>query len=177
MKFEDFFPDSLDYPSDAIMDNEFMLVPGYLYCYIANTFLNGLINYVKPLKAFIIDRYSIDNDDRKVVLNLRINNEWGDYDFPNKESALAFLDSNHDYEIYHTNLNMFRDDVLFLGETEKYYWHFWFDCDSSDCSVGRFEKTADQETVIALFTRYCVEHSENKIHEFKLDWIKGWISW
>lgn len=29
-----------------------------LYCYISNTFLNGFINYVKVVKAVMVERYT-----------------------------------------------------------------------------------------------------------------------
>jgi len=41
---------------------------------------------------------------------------------------------------YHSNLGKFGDDVVFVGESDKYWWVLHLDCDVSDCCIGRTPK-------------------------------------
>jgi hypothetical protein len=179
MKFNEiYFSDSTEYPE--IGDLNDIMQEGILYCYISHTFLNGFINYVEPLQVYIIDRYHIDsqepveNENREIVLHVTKERGWETKIVTTKQDAFDIL--NSDYKVYHTKLGMFDDDVLFLGKTERYYWFFWFDCDVSDCCIGRFQTDESEEEIIKAFTEYCLDKTEDKIYEFKKDWIKGWVS-
>jgi len=56
----DYFEDQIEYPRDVVSNP---LPYGEVWTYISSTFLNGFINYVKPIKIFLIDRYTPDNED------------------------------------------------------------------------------------------------------------------
>lgn len=178
-----YFQESCEYPSDLIMDSESMLKEGVLYCYISSTFLNGFINYITPVKAFIIDRYRNDDQlldtekkENPIIINMHYGNfgKWENLAMFTKQEVIDKL--NNGYKIYHTKIGMFDDDVLLLAKTKNYYWYFWFDCDVSDCCIGRFKTTDAEEEIISSFTKYCNQVTEYKLYEFKLDWLQGWLS-
>lgn len=50
----DYFIDVVDYPTEIVHNP----IPyGTMWNYISSTFLNGVINYVKPISCYVIDRY------------------------------------------------------------------------------------------------------------------------
>ncbi len=101
-----YFDDSVDYPS---ISGE-ILPTGILYCYVSSTFINGFLNYSKPLKAFLMHRY--EENPRT-----------------NKLAAEKFNSSND----HHSNLRTIRDDILLLSKNDAgEYWYFWLDNDVSD---------------------------------------------
>lgn len=53
-----------------------------------------------------------------------------------EEVWLPFVKNRH----YNTDFDILRDDILILGETEDHYYFFWYDCDVSDCAIGRQRK-------------------------------------
>jgi hypothetical protein len=178
-----YFKDFLEYSSDVILDSDLMLEDGVLHQYISSTFLNGFINYVKPMKVYVIDRYRVDsqlsNEEKNqipIVINMCKDNynNWENIAMFTKQEVIDKF--NDGYKIYHTKLSMFDDDVLFLGETDNYYWYFWFDCDVVDCCIGRFKTKDSEDKIISLFTEYCMRVTEDKIYEFKLEWLQGWLS-
>ena len=156
------FGPSIDYPTSSQLLDE--LTCGTMYNYVSSTFLNGLINYVTPLKIYLLERYETFNQDKfdKIIANKQ----------------------------YHTKLDCFRDDVMLLGETDGYYWVFWFDMDCSDCSIGRASKLAyTKEEMLICFEEYVKSHIESNerpkdkdvecitgYHEIPLDFLMGWLS-
>lgn len=120
------------------------------------------INYVKPVKAFVIRRYSDDGEDSELVEKVK---KW------------------HDEQQYHTKLNVFGDDVLLLGRSERGdWWYFWFDCDVSDCSIGKFEDELGAD-VPTEFAAYVEERAKDlarpglpEVHELDVKKICGWVS-
>lgn len=106
----DLFETNEDYPQDVA---ERGVPENTLYSYISSTFLDGVINYVKPIKAVMIERYD-NNDNTEVVAEF------------NKE--------------HHSKLAALPDDVLIAAQTKNDYWFFWYDKDCSDCFIGRFNK-------------------------------------
>jgi hypothetical protein len=178
---EDCLPESKEYPMKELIDSGLRLEHSIMYCYVPSTFLNGIINYVTPVETLILDRYHIDGDEdfKCNPLKLAVHAAgptwvWETKEVLTKKEAFALLDSG--YEMYHTNLRTFDDDVLMLAETEKLWWFFWFDMDSSDCCVGCFDKGQDKDQVISAFERYAKDISDGDVYEFKPAWIKGWIS-
>jgi len=179
---EKYFKDTIDYPDIANCE---ILKDGDYYEYIAHTFLNGFINYVEPLKAFVIDRYNLvgskvyDPMEEEEILTLHVNidESWKDLEFNTKNSLHQYLKKNVErFSFFHTDLRMFQDDVMFLGESDDYYFVFHFDMDVSDCCVGKFKKkNINKEELIIDFQKWCLEESENRIFEFKKEWIKGWV--
>lgn len=162
----DYFNDEIEYPQDVALEP---LPINTLWSYISSTFLNGFINYVKPIKVFVLDRYKDDKTEE--IKNLK----------PQP----------------HTNLHHFGDDVIILAEIEnheggvKMYMLFWFDCDVSDCRIGRFETSDFSTVVIQSLVNWLDEmkkENEGRVfsqdydngvlnyHEVPLTWLSGWLS-
>ena len=134
--FEDYFKTHQEYPNPTELD---ILPVNCQYLYITNTFLNGFINYVTIIKAFLITRYEPFSK--------------------NLKSVLIF----HDESInkVHTNINkFFNDDIVILAVSDfGDFWYFYYDQDTSDCSIGRFKTGDSEEKVIECFTKHCNDMS------------------
>jgi hypothetical protein len=162
----DYFNDEVEYPNDVALNP---LPMNTFWSYISSTFLDGFINYVEPLKIYVLDRYADDKTD--AVLNL------------SKQC--------------HTKLSQFGDDIILLGKIENNedslnkFMLFWFDMDVSDCCIGRFETTDNNETVFEALVNWLEEKkAENKgkvfhesydngvlgFHELPKSFIEGWVS-
>lgn len=149
-----YLPDYVEYPDIA----EELLPHGTMYAYISSTFVNGFLNYSKPVKAFLMHRYEQDPE-------------------VNQEAAKKLGG-------YHTSLSL-GDDVLMLSKSDKSneYWYFWLDNDVSDCCIGRFVTEDSEEEIVKEFTQYVkktqqnlgyVDHDLEPI-ELDVSKIKGWI--
>lgn len=165
-QFLDFFTDQVDYPE---IGQGVILPYGILWAYVSSTFLNGMINYAGYVqRAYVLGRYlkwsDRDDDDPMIVnvqdppysaqwVNKKVDTKGEIFDLVTKEGAT-----------YHSNLHVFRDDVLVLTRhADGVYWFFWFDCDASDCSIGRFVTETPVEQVIGLFDEYVTEISDPNI--------------
>ena len=161
--------DPIEYP-----DNEELLTgpsEGVDYVYVSNTYLNGFINYVDIISGYMIRRYSIGED----------------YDWDKKCKNVDLLADE-----YHTDISDSSkfDDVIILAESEKYYWIFWNDCDSSDCCIGKFNKSKiDKNDIEYEFKEYVLDCVYNCLptsklcHEYEYyikhipgSYFKGWIT-
>jgi hypothetical protein len=134
---------------------------GTLYNYVSSTFLNGIVNYSEPLKAFLMERYTKWD---KVLDNGLT-----------KEQNFASCLKNND-----VNLGSLKDDVVILSRAKNgIYTYFWFDCDVSDCFVGRFETEDPQDAVISLFDKLVNDYEQDEkgtAKEIPVRWLKGdWI--
>jgi hypothetical protein len=175
-KIFDYFENFEEYPTNVV-DNP---IPyGTLYSYISSTFLNGFINYTEPIKCYLIDRYTPD-DEIITVPNIK---------GPKKELKEKVLSGEID--CFHTDLDCFEDDIIILSKIQNNkYRFFWFDMDVSDCSVGKFETTDSQEDVIQSVVNWlddCKSKNKGRIVENNLDngiinytelplsFLKGWI--
>ena len=72
---------------------------------------------------------------------------------------------------------------------ENKYMFFWFDCDVSDCVIGRFFIDDSQEEVIASVEAWleeCIKGKNHEIiesydngivgyHKMPLEYFKGWL--
>lgn len=139
---------------------------GIYYNYVSNTLLNGVINYVKPIKVYLMDRYTEN--------------------LLKRHNAIRRFNTDPEF---HTNLGAFEDDIILLAYEEEsgFYWVFWFDCDSSDCSIGRFTTEDSKEEVVESFTQWVLERQKNFCDyyhsgregmavELNCENIKGWVS-
>lgn len=164
-----------------------MLELGLWHTYISSTFLEGWINYVKPLAARLITRY------RDHTSNFKQSEKFNAGEFG-----------------VHTRLRDLGDDVLLLAYSEinpkkdyidedhpagKTYWLFWFDCDVSDCCIGRFRTDIPEDQLVNEFEVWAEEMSQDYSHTYSgnedceenrggrpslmLDpaKFKGWLSW
>lgn len=162
MDIHDYFDNIIDYPED-IAENT--LPYGTLYQYVSYTFLNGFLNYVKPVSIFVLDRYL---NEESV--------QWSDddkEDFKTKKNIIKQI-LNNEYDSYHTKLDVFRDDIILLTEiSDNKYMYFRFDMDVSDCSIGRFETTDD----IEIINNAIIKSLENITYtKLSTSFLKGWLS-
>ena len=173
----DYFEDSEDYPSEIVHNP---LPYGTVWCYISSTFLNGIINYVTPISCYVIDRYTADDE---VVRE----------GFTKRELINSIVSG----ENHQVNLHCFQDDIIILAKIKTNekddgkYIFFWFDCDVSDCCIGKFETEDSQKDVINSVKNWLDERKEeNKdfsiqpnmdngilnYTELPLSFLKGWLS-
>lgn len=163
----DYFDDEVDYPSDVALNP---LPMNTLYCYISSTFLDGFINYVTPLKVFVLDRYEDDKTEEIKTIK---------------------------YEV-HRKLSCLGDDIIILAKIESEdepainrFMFFWFDMDVSDCQIGRFETTDKPFQVFEALNNWLeLEKEKNSgkrfqemydngilnYHELPLSFLNGWLS-
>ena len=185
-----YFPDSEDYPD--IFGGE-ILPEGNLWCYVSSSFLNGLVNYVTPVKSYVINRYRDWNDERDgdiLELHCCPEDEWIHKEFKTKEEIYQFVLKNPK-TVVHTKIDIFDDDVLLLGRVKSdpnKYVFFWFDRDVSDCCIGMFKTQDSEAEVVEEFRKYVMEQSAvmqqiylNKIDgcsasELPVEFFNGWIS-
>lgn len=162
MKFLDRMPNDREYADPTDPSQVDISSSGWCVNYISSTFLNGWVNYVDPVKAFVIHRY--EDDVRELA---------------------ARVDRWHQEAPFHTKLDIFKDDVLLLCRAKNgEWWYFWFDCDVSDCCIGKFtdEPGAD---IVKEFEEYVEERAEDlkTYHggppawmELDVKKIRGWVS-
>lgn len=162
-----YFTETIEYPTVADIAR-FGLSHGTLFEYVSSTFLEGWVNYFDVCKAFMIERYHQEDDDDEPF-------DQAEFD--------ATVGANKPDRCVHPRLSDLGDDVLILsrtkpnGDAPSSYMFFWFDCDTSDCCIGRFETNDSHEEVLAEFTRY-VEGTADKVHEIPVEYLKGgWVSW
>lgn len=161
--FNDCFTDKDQYRDPTTVN---VTEPGWLIDYISSTFLNGWINYVTPVKAFVVSRYAED---------------FG--------AVKAKLASWEESKPYHTKLCELGDDVALLGQDKRgRYWYFYFDNDTSDCSIGVLDieaggLTGDQ--IVKAFDEHVQGIADRcerayggtgEALEIPLSCIKGWVS-
>lgn len=177
----DYFDDTIDYPKEVIHNP----IPyGTVWNYIASTYLNGIVNYAKPLKLFVVDRYTARTA------------KIGGSNVTKQKLMDSFITGNIHRGDW--RLSAFEDDIILLGKVETdtlddvgRYVFFYFDRDVSDCSVGKFETSDSEEEVMqSLYTWLdsCVEAKkyvtisgdmDNGIinyTELPLSFLVGWIS-
>ncbi len=162
MRFTDRMPESREYADPTDPTQVDISSSGWSIDYISSTFLEGWINYVKPVKAFVIRRYSDDGEDSGLAEKVK---KW------------------HEEEHHHTKLGVFGDDVMMLCRSDAGdWWYFWFDCDSSDCSIGKFEDELGAD-VPAEFVAYVQDRAKDlarpaapEWHELDVKKISGWVS-
>lgn len=177
-----YFNENIEYPKE-ISHNP---IPyGTVWSYVSSTFLNGFINYVRPIYCCVIDRYTPDDEEIK----------YNDFNGTKKE--LLDLILSNKFDIHHTKLNCFQDDIIILAriltennDLDKYMF-FWFDMDCSDCCIGKFETNDSEDTVIESIKNWLNrEKRENhgftvqvnrdngiiNYHELPITFISGWVS-
>lgn len=190
----EYFEDNYEFPKE-IAHNP---IPyGTVWTYVSSTFLNGFINYVKPISCHLIDRYTADNEnitDRNISYRNSGEIKWLKFDGTKKELKDKILSG--EFQMHHTRLNCFGDDIIILSEIETEndetgkYMFFWFDMDCSDCSIGKFETTDTKEEVIESVVNWlegCKSENENKTveehsdsgiinyTELPLSFLRGWL--
>ena len=176
-KIFDYFNNCIAYPQDVSCDP----IPyGILWTYISSTFLNGFINYVEPFGFYVLNRYSDLSDDisdREAHVQEEVNRRnW--FIFNGTKGELIDKLISKEYSMYHTKLDSFGDDVVIISEIgEGKYMFFWFDMDSSDCSIGRFETTDSKEEIIQSIKEWInSEENLNGYTDMPIEILQGWLS-
>jgi hypothetical protein len=195
-KIWDYFEDNIEYPKN-IADNP---IPyGEVWTYVSSTFLNGFINYVKPIGCYVVNRYTEETEDisdREVSICDK--GKFGNWHkFSGTKKGLIDLIVSEEKEVYHTRLNCFADDIIILAkietesDEENKYIFFWFDSDVSDCSIGKFKTNDSQEEILNSIENWLKEtyaddktgheasHDElsSGYHKLPLSFLQGWISY
>lgn len=153
-----------EYPSREQMLN---LRQNTGYCYVSDTYLNGLVNYVSPLYLICSQKYSNDEEFDRIIKELE------DIDMNTRPCKW-----------YHTNLAEISDNTYYIGENKISYLLFNYDRDNSDCMIIRFDKmdfTFNQvkEYLLDQAAYESFWYSNNDINEFpryiELPKPQGWI--
>lgn len=169
-----YFKHEIEYPNPIFSE---ILPDNILYSYISSTFLNGFINYIKPIKAYVIHRYLQPNEDiSKNNVQYRDSN-WIWHNFKGTKQELIDRVKSNSIEFYHTDLHCFDDDLIILGRNEEVscqYIYFYFDSDVSDCEIGRFS-TNDPIEKIGIEIEKRIINNENTFEELPVNFIKGWV--
>jgi hypothetical protein len=155
------FETTIDHPENLI---ETGVPDNTLYNYVTDSYLNGLINLTDPIFGCVIERYEDWNKLDKTKWKIELKKEM------------------------HPKLSVFGDDVIILSESYNFYWFFWYDCDNSDCSIGKIHKLiVPKKDYILSLERYIksfpyVERDEDvetivgNYFELPLEYLKrGWI--
>ncbi len=177
-EFLAYFRDREEYPREKVLADP--LPWNVLWDYVAHSLLDGVVNYCKPSKAFLLSRYLRWEGPTEVDGSLH----------KTHGERVDFLLSNPDS---HTRLSKFGDDVLMLGRIDeetvlmqrpdmagdlagcRCYIFMWFDMDVSDCSVGRFYTSDSEAEVHRKFEEYCKSRSVEGVREIPLSYFQGWI--
>jgi len=156
MRFESLFTKEDEYPTDIASSP---LPLGTLYHYVSSSFLNGFINYVIFVDGYVIHRYVEASSEKKTKMEEAFNK-------------------------HHTCLNSFGDDSLLLCKAANQWYFFWYDQDSSDCSIGRFPDNPDLN-IPELFktyvegqnSRYTTPNEYDVVTApYRIPRLNGWIS-
>ena len=181
------YMDTIEYPSNELLVEG--VKDGTSFDYVATTYLNGFINYVQIIDAYMIRRYK--------TLEKYLVEKYGTYDQsiiegnvdPNNltwERSCRLIDDLSESGNFHFthSANKF-DDMLILAKQAGSYWIFWTDCDCSDSCIGRLPLStfdSDEEAKESLklaALEFSTEDStveDEKIKRIPLSLFSGWIT-
>lgn len=136
--------------------------------YVSVDLLNGFINHTKVIRAWAVNRHhSINEIDHKHNFLVTTGSQVGYIknvigEQATRKEVIDYLCSRKDSTLNTEMRKHFNDDVILLAQCgdidgNVQYYYYWFDCDVSDCFIGRFVTTDDQTTVIASFDHMVVE--------------------
>ncbi len=170
----------LDYFSTTSNTNSLAHEPlpyGTYYPNVSHSFLNAFINHVDVIKIYQLDRY--ENEDwRPLGVLYKEIGERNWRPFTKTKADLKELVVNQQIEFANTNLAMFGDDIVILAKvpnSENGFIFFWFDCDVSDCSIGKFRTDDSVKNIIKACENFLVR-SEFPFASLPLSFLKGSIS-
>lgn len=192
-KIWDYFDEDIEFPKEVASNP----IPyGTVWTYISHTFLNGFINHVDPVACYVLNRYTPEEEKMEGVKVIDKNKpgSWHDFEGTKKELIDAVVSEVKEFS--HTALGCFSDDVVILakipveyGEKTNAYMFFWFDCDVSDCSIGRFKTDDTEEQIIQSVETWLIESFKGKqdwegdhgpdsagYYKLPLSFLKGWKS-
>lgn len=138
------YTDSYEYPREQI--EEFGGIPQNTeYTYVSSTFLNGLVNYGKNHRSFLVARYGLDStqvdeagteESYFVHLDAKYGSDNESLIAQVRQDYQAFADKSFGDDVHHTTYN--QDDWIVMYETSESYVFMWYDRDCSDCSIERY---------------------------------------
>ena len=187
--FNRYFKTENQYPSDVAVNP----IPwNEDWNYISSTFLNGFINYVYEghLSSWVIHRYTQPNDTVSFISHKPYNEDLMGVFFGEKKITKKTLyerlisDGNFKY-IYHTDISVFEDDVFLLCslgtvDGKNAFIYFLFDCDVSDCRIGRFKTHDPVDEVKELFDDMVIYYENPSKEEnpwpLPKEFFRGWVS-
>lgn len=183
-EFLAYFPIQEEYPKYVASE---LLPVNTLWEYVSNSFLNGIINYVAPVKAYVLGRYLRWDEDPDTEIQIQEppgSFKWKKIKPKTKDELFTALVVPG--AVCHSNLDTaFQDDVLILAKApqadpkaQTLWVFFWFDRDCSDCCIGRFTTEDYDEVVIHKFTRYVQsrDKEDNPAREIPLTYFSGWLA-
>lgn len=136
--------EQVEYQTEDLVSN---FRDGVIYHYVGYTFLNGYINYIDRLKVCLLERYRTQGEKYE------------------EEIWKPFVEKKE----FHTKLCNLQDDILILGKTRNHYYFFWFDCDVSDCAIGRKKINGlNDKIMIKWFDNYVEELIEPKFKDIEI---------
>jgi len=159
------FPEPYDYP-DAI--NLLQPPEEFRFCYVSSSYLDGIVNYVKPERFFAEVAYydcydirgsgSIQPSEEIIQQELtRLNNK---FESQVHSSFNDCCDNRIDFNFY------------LFAFSPGYWWMFYYDQDVSDCELARIRNsTATLDEMIDHFI-----YSESRIFELDKQLLHGWLS-
>lgn len=116
---------------------------GVIYMYVPHFILDGIVWSLQYLRCYVMCRYTQD-------------------DIQELQKRVSLFNKNEPK--MHTELSYFEDDVFILGYEDKTnsYWCIYYDCDTSDCVIGRLKiDCLSKEDVIKDFDSYIQELPEH----------------
>lgn len=177
---EKYFEHTVDYPKDKLLD---ILPWNTLWEYVASDFLNGFINYAQVISAVLVARYR--KWDEKLEWEVNIMEppnsfQWTKFSGTKEE---VFNKLTEEGRVCHSKFSDFGDDVVVLSKiADKKYILFWYDCDVSDCTIGRFETEVPEEDVKKDFREWLLRSDgwwcdfNEMSKEIPLHYFEGWLS-
>ena len=143
---------------------------GTLYEYVASWVLDGIVNYPEHVAGAVLAQYSEGTD----VLSFSPSSQTV------QELRKKVLAWNKEEDVWCGSLyELFDDNVALLSYEEETdaYWLFLYDCDSSDCSIGRFKTTDSREEVLNEFEEYLEFLAWNSWIPLNVKRLNSWVKW
>jgi hypothetical protein len=191
---ERYLPDGVEYPENLVAEP---LALDQCSVFVSHSYLDGFINYVKIVSAWLIPRYNTKGEHGEY--KIQIMDPPGSFNWVEKTFVgIQFykLVSKNPRVLCHTKISYFGDDVAILGRVPvneehgtatREYVFFYYDCDVSDCMIGRFLTENAEEEVLQRFNTYAEWLGRQKAETWEDPLIKslpippaafpGWISW
>ena len=135
-----------------------------LWEYVSSSFLDGIINHYNIIGWFVVDRYIYDG--------MEFIDTIDDLTHEEKLERIEHVRENG-LENHKLLIREFEDDIIFVGKSvseENTYCFFYYDCDVSDCSIGRFVTDDSEEVVLSeIASMVKDEFLCEELHEMPVD--------
>lgn len=182
----DYFSEEIEYPEKVIDE---ILPYNILWSYVPSNFVNTFVNQGKAIKVYQIDRYTTEETYIEGVL-MENHKEYIGTKSELRESVIR-----GSIKFWNTNLSIFEDDIIILSAIEmkdgmRRFLFCYFDQDTSDCMIGRFETSDSTDAVIESLENWLKDEKEknkdrivtddgdagmSNYHELPLSFLEGWL--